>query len=176
MHRLGPEPTICRQDARSGRRWSMISMLTFSRYSVSKAGTEAAEWDKKTWPELQRLAEDVAEAGIHFQGTANRCPLLNHQGSGHIDIIIYNRDRDEGKTTRAWLTEMLSAEPWFKDVLPNVRSSNIRQRGRSVDRVKDDSSPSYPNINCRRGLTRVLPSLRSASTRPSTCLGSRANV
>ena len=47
----------------------MRSTLTFSRYSVSKAGTEAAEWDRKTWPELQQLAENVAEAGIHFQGT-----------------------------------------------------------------------------------------------------------
>lgn len=83
---------------------------------VSKAGTEAAEWDKKTWPELQRLAEDVAEAGIHFQ-----------------DIIIYNRDRDEGKTTRAWLTEMLSAEPWFKDVLPNFTQLPKHQLPPGVD-------------------------------------------
>lgn len=26
-------------------------------------------WEKNTWPELARLASDVPEAGIHFQGT-----------------------------------------------------------------------------------------------------------
>lgn len=29
---------------------------------------EGNRWEKGTWPELARLAKDVPEAGIHFQG------------------------------------------------------------------------------------------------------------
>ena len=39
--------------------------LTLS--SVSTDGTEAAEWDKNTWPELRNLAVNHPEAGVHFQ-------------------------------------------------------------------------------------------------------------
>ena len=35
---------------------------------VSQEGTEAAEWDRNTWPELRDLAEKHPEAGVHFQG------------------------------------------------------------------------------------------------------------
>ena len=35
---------------------------------VSQEGTEAAEWDRNTWPELRNLAENHPEAGVHFQG------------------------------------------------------------------------------------------------------------
>ena len=31
-------------------------------------GTPAAEWDKNTWPELEKLATYHPEAGVHFQG------------------------------------------------------------------------------------------------------------
>lgn len=29
---------------------------------------EGSRWEKNTWPELERLARSVPEAGIHFQG------------------------------------------------------------------------------------------------------------
>ena len=35
---------------------------------VSKKGTDAAEWDRKTWPELKTLAAEHPESGVHFQG------------------------------------------------------------------------------------------------------------
>jgi D-amino-acid oxidase len=28
---------------------------------------ENSRWEKRTWPELKRLASEVPEAGIHFQ-------------------------------------------------------------------------------------------------------------
>lgn len=34
---------------------------------VSKPGTPFNEYEKNTWPELDRLARDVPEAGIHFR-------------------------------------------------------------------------------------------------------------
>ena len=35
---------------------------------VSNRGTDAAEWDKKTWAPLADLAQNYPEAGVHFQG------------------------------------------------------------------------------------------------------------
>lgn len=43
-----------------------VSLRLTSR--VSQEGTEAAEWDRNTWPELRNLAENHPEAGVHFQG------------------------------------------------------------------------------------------------------------
>ena len=35
----------------------------------SMATKEDSRWERRTWPELKRLAEEVPEAGIHFQST-----------------------------------------------------------------------------------------------------------
>ncbi|KAI9776522.1 MAG: hypothetical protein M1816_005240 [Peltula sp. TS41687] len=70
---------------------------------VSVRGTEAAASDRNTWPELDRLARDVPEAGIHYQET-----------------VIYARNRDiKDTTTGKWFAELLSTKPWFHDILPN---------------------------------------------------------
>lgn len=39
-------------------------MLMMDRVSSE----DGSRWEKDTWPELARLAKDVPEAGIHFQG------------------------------------------------------------------------------------------------------------
>lgn len=41
--------------------------MLFDISRVSKKGSEAADWDRNTWPELQNLAKDHPEAGVHFQ-------------------------------------------------------------------------------------------------------------
>lgn len=71
--------------------------------SVSVRGTPAAEWDKKTWPALQDLAQNHVEAGVHFQGTE-----------------IYNRKKDMGSATATWFADLLSPNPWWKDTVPDV--------------------------------------------------------
>ncbi|KAL8666251.1 MAG: hypothetical protein Q9202_001519 [Teloschistes flavicans] len=71
---------------------------------ISEAGTEAAEWDKNTWPELESLARSHPDAGVHFQDTA-----------------IYNRKKDLETVTGKYLAEKLKAEPWYKDIVPNFR-------------------------------------------------------
>jgi hypothetical protein len=35
---------------------------------VAKPGTDSETYERNTWPELARLAKDVPEAGLHFQG------------------------------------------------------------------------------------------------------------
>ncbi|KAL8733408.1 MAG: hypothetical protein Q9181_003593 [Wetmoreana brouardii] len=83
---------------------------------ISEAGTEAAEWDRNTWPELQKLASDYPEAGVHFQDTA-----------------IYNRTKDLETTTGKYLVEKLKAVPWYADVVPNFRQLPSEQLGPDFD-------------------------------------------
>ena len=41
----------------------------FDRMAVEKD----SRWEKRTWPELKRLADEVPEAGIHLQSQC--CPI-----------------------------------------------------------------------------------------------------
>lgn len=36
---------------------------------MSAKGSEASDYEKKTWLHLERLCRELPEAGIHFQGT-----------------------------------------------------------------------------------------------------------
>ncbi|KAF2688424.1 D-amino-acid oxidase [Lentithecium fluviatile CBS 122367] len=71
---------------------------------VSVRGTTAAEYDKNTWAPLEDLARNHPEAGVHFQ-----------------DCEIHSRSKDVGSATATWFAELLSPNPWFKDVVPNFR-------------------------------------------------------
>ena len=44
-------------------------VLMLCRFSTK----EGNRWEKGTWLELARLAKDVPEAGIHFQGESIAC-------------------------------------------------------------------------------------------------------
>ncbi|KAI4272835.1 MAG: hypothetical protein LQ337_005024 [Flavoplaca oasis] len=81
-------------------------------WPISEAGTEAAEWDQNTWPELEDLAKHHPEAGVHFQDTA-----------------IYNRSKDVDSSLGKYLAEKLKAEPWYKDVVPNFRPLSKERLG-----------------------------------------------
>ena len=100
----------------------MIVVLKFDYCSVSVRGSQAAEWDKKTWAPLENLAQNHPEAGVHFQGLPTGRTRLP---SGHTDMIpeceIRSRAKDAGSPTALWFAELLSPNPWFKDTVPNVR-------------------------------------------------------
>ncbi|KAI5460159.1 D-amino-acid oxidase [Mariannaea sp. PMI_226] len=83
---------------------------------VSIHDTEAAEWDKNTWAPLADLAQNYPEAGVHFQ-----------------ECQIYYRSKDLGSATCNWFAELLSPEPWFKDVVPNFRLLPKSTLGPGVD-------------------------------------------
>jgi D-amino-acid oxidase len=36
--------------------------------SVGKENTPSQDYERNTWPELAKLAQDHPEAGVHFQG------------------------------------------------------------------------------------------------------------
>ncbi len=151
---------------------------------MSASGTDAAEWDKNTWPELDRLAREVPEAGVHYQGLAIEkekslgCPFtffLPHLSpakqrgnsfavamweiqvrgffpdvknewadvSAAADMVIYNRAKDAGSTTALWAGEKLSTQPWFKDVLPNVKPTLPSY---NQVRYEEDRAEAFPPI------------------------------
>ncbi|OKL55644.1 hypothetical protein UA08_09125 [Talaromyces atroroseus] len=70
---------------------------------VSIGGTEAAKWDKDTWYPLADLAKNHPEAGVHFQ-----------------ECEIHSRAKDKGSATANWFAELLSPNPWFSKVVPNL--------------------------------------------------------
>ena len=98
-------------------------MIGSSWISVSVEGTRAAQWDKDTWPELERLAKHHPEAGVHFQGWMQDLTMVEGFGLADWEILEeyqFNRKRDVESATGRWLAGALSSEPWFKDVVPNV--------------------------------------------------------
>ncbi|KAI4165469.1 MAG: hypothetical protein LQ342_000879 [Letrouitia transgressa] len=81
-----------------------VSFTPDSNCSISEAGSEAAEWDKNTWPEFEKLARLHPEAGVHFRDTA-----------------LYNRTKDVESATGKYLAEKLKSEPWYKDIVPDFK-------------------------------------------------------
>ncbi|KAH6608403.1 hypothetical protein Trco_001749 [Trichoderma cornu-damae] len=67
------------------------------------ATEENSRWERRTWPELKRLTEEVPEAGIHFQkGRALR------------------RLKDEGAPGNS-TDPLFAANPWYRSMLPDYR-------------------------------------------------------
>jgi D-amino-acid oxidase len=93
-------------------------------FRVSTKGTREADFDAKTWPELYRLALTTPEAGVHLQGVFD-----DGSSSGWIEItdrtdgaenVVYNREEDAQSATAQWFSGLLSSQPWFSDVVPDV--------------------------------------------------------
>ena len=53
-----------------------LRKMTSGAYRISSEGTTAAEWDRNTWPELEKIARYHPEAGVHFQGFKFALPGL----------------------------------------------------------------------------------------------------
>ncbi|KAM0265140.1 hypothetical protein ACHAQJ_000293 [Trichoderma viride] len=71
------------------------------------ADDENSRWERRTWPELKRLTEEVPEAGIHFQKAR-----------------VYRRVKDLQATGFHPADPLFSANPWYKSVLPDFRELN----------------------------------------------------
>jgi D-amino-acid oxidase len=85
---------------------------------VSVRGTALATYDRDTWVPLADLAQNHPEAGVHFQ-----------------ECEIHARANDQGSATADWFAELLSKDPWFKDVVPNFRELPAEARGEGVDQA-----------------------------------------
>ncbi|PHH89480.1 hypothetical protein CDD83_5975 [Cordyceps sp. RAO-2017] len=67
------------------------------------ASDENSRWERRTWPELKRLAEQVPEAGIHFQKSR-----------------VLRRDKDQ-QMHEEHKDALFDREPWFRSLLPDFR-------------------------------------------------------
>ncbi|KAJ9259933.1 hypothetical protein DTO207G8_630 [Paecilomyces variotii] len=90
---------------------------------VGVQGSAHAEYEKKTWPVLQELAQNCPEAGIHFQPT-----------------VVYNREKDKQSATGQWFAELLKKEPWYKDVVPDFRPLPSEQLAPGIDNASSFTS------------------------------------
>ncbi|KAL5091222.1 hypothetical protein Trisim1_003196 [Trichoderma cf. simile WF8] len=68
------------------------------------ASEENSRWERRTWPELKRLTEEVPEAGIHFQKAR-----------------VYRRIKDAEAPGYHLSDYLFSTDPWYKSVLPDFR-------------------------------------------------------
>lgn len=54
--------------------------------------------------------------------------------------MTYRRAKDQGTPTGEWMADLVSENPWFKELLPNVRQSKTKSAPLAADR--NDSSES----------------------------------
>lgn len=73
--------------------------------SFSALDTKDGRFERDTWPYLNDLAISRPGAGVHFQ----KC-------------VIYSRTKDAESATAKWANELLSPNPWFRDLLPDFRN------------------------------------------------------
>ncbi|CAK7562784.1 MAG: D-amino acid oxidase [Sporothrix epigloea] len=83
--------------------WAGANVLPMSAAPGSR-------WERETWPELQRLASEVPEAGIHFQ---KAMVLRRPKKEVPVSAVV-------GKP--ASLSDSLFTEnPWFRELMPDFR-------------------------------------------------------
>ncbi|CAK7211359.1 D-amino acid oxidase [Sporothrix bragantina] len=65
-----------------------------------------SRWERETWPELQRLASEVPEAGIHFQ-----------------KAMVLRRPKKPvtGDKPGSLSDALFADDPWFRDLMPDFR-------------------------------------------------------
>jgi D-amino-acid oxidase len=56
------------------------------------------------------------------------------------DTVLYNRAKDAGTDVGAWFEDLMSSDPWYKDVVPNVRPNPSGERWESC---KINSIPQF---------------------------------
>ncbi|KAK5988090.1 D-amino-acid oxidase [Cladobotryum mycophilum] len=61
-------------------------------------------WERRTWPELKRLTEEVPEAGIHFQKSR-----------------VYRRHKDLDTRSGHPIDPLFAKDPWYKSLLTDYR-------------------------------------------------------
>lgn len=63
-------------------------------------------WERRSWPELSRLAADVPEAGIHFQ----KCKIMRREA-----------DANKPDEKKGGYDPLFDANPWYTDMFPDHR-------------------------------------------------------
>ncbi|KAI5868292.1 FAD dependent oxidoreductase [Durotheca rogersii] len=79
--------------------WAGANVLPMSHEKDSR-------WERRTWPEIKRLATEVPEAGIHLQQT-----------------ILYRREKDLEEIRKGGYNfdGLFAEDPWYKTLFDNYR-------------------------------------------------------
>nr|POE72100.1 d-amino-acid oxidase [Quercus suber] len=81
----------------------------------------AGGFERDTWPDLEHLARNVPEAGIHFQGLILSFGSRKYLADfGRTDAHIYRRAKDASSEVGALFAQLSREDAWFKDVVPSV--------------------------------------------------------
>ncbi|KAF1810366.1 D-amino-acid oxidase [Eremomyces bilateralis CBS 781.70] len=86
-------------------------------------GTLLAQLERETWPELQRLVNDVPDAAIHYQ-----------------PVKLYNRAKDAGSPTGEWFSSLMKENPWYQNLVPDFRVLSPSELPEGVDSGKGFTS------------------------------------
>lgn len=118
---LGLVPTTCRMSFKLLHKAHYILYLlswTDLIHRFGKAGSDAADWEKATWPFLKDLAEKHPEAGLHFRGMW-LCEWFITDLDGVIDqkqrhsYIIAKRIRVLMNSYPNWPEKTLGTKTWY---------------------------------------------------------------
>ena len=92
--------------------------------------------------------------------------------AGLADLVSYSREKDLSTVTGDWFGELLSTDPWFRDIVPDVRDSTS-----PLPYVQDDMSmptDTHPNekfkIIPRDQLPAYPPGITSGTSWTSVCI------
>ncbi|KAG9232264.1 hypothetical protein BJ875DRAFT_467290 [Amylocarpus encephaloides] len=85
-------------------------------HPFAKAGTPEATYEHETWQHLANLAENVPEAGIHFQ-------------KSHT----YIRNKDLEIESSKKFGDSASSSPWWKDTVPDFRILSPDELPKGID-------------------------------------------
>lgn len=53
---------------------------------------------------------------------------LNNNAYHHsfeAETVLVNREKDKGTSVGSWFVDLMRLDPWYKDVVPNVRTPSI---------------------------------------------------
>lgn len=142
-------------------------------FSIGAPNSNLGEYEKNTWPELQRLASSVPESHIHFQ-----------------DAYLYKRLKDAGTTVGDWFSESMKTDPWWQGYVPNVSNflcayiKHVWSPGSFTSSPLNDglsnfhvlSSESSPEMNFPKASTQPPRLLLYASIQLYICHGLSVNA
>jgi hypothetical protein len=90
-----------------------VSIGSLSEAVVLRSGTKIPGHPWSTWHAIIQKQEFISKVRIPYY-------QRNHGLNKVAECRILNRKKDVGSATAKWFSELLSPNPWFKDVVPNV--------------------------------------------------------
>jgi glycine/D-amino acid oxidase-like deaminating enzyme len=88
------------------------------------SSSPGSQWERKTWPQLKRLATDVPEAGIHLQSQYSLTIASSTSRLTKPECRIYRRQKDMEKLRSSGGTtfsNVFAENPWWRELVDDYR-------------------------------------------------------